>query len=116
MILIKVNIKLTVERLEAVTTALRIYLMSQNHIYANGKAANDPDETLRFQLALRLAEKLGKKLMEKRLNPPAKKEFSIKLRYEYIYILHKALSQTSTRDDRMDVYLRDIIYQTDRLL
>jgi len=116
MILIKIPIKTNTKQLEAIVSALRYRLLSQPEIMVNGKSVdNDREKTFHYQLTLKLAEKLSRKLMDKKLNPGKKKEFTIKLNYPEAYTLYNVLFEVETPPE-IALYNRSIFSQLDKML
>lgn len=115
MILIKIPLKMNITQLEAIVSALRYRLVSKPSIMVNGKSEDSREQTLYYQMTLKLTEKLAKQLVNKQLNPTKKKEFKLKLNYPEAYTLYNVLFEVET-PEHISIYIRNVFNQLDKLI
>ena len=107
---------MTVSRLEAVVSLLRLYLMQSNEAFTNGKVNGSRKDTLMYQVVLKLTDKLIRKLADKKLALAKPKPFKVKLHYHEAYFLLQALSIVDYPDAPTAVHTDTIIMQLDKQL
>jgi hypothetical protein len=115
MIIIKIPIEFTIQRLEAVTDIIRLYLM-QSGAFVNGKINGSRKSTMKYQVILKLTDKLVRKLTDKKLAPAKSKTFKIRLHYHEAYFLFDVLINSETLNTESAVYIDTIIRQLDQQL
>jgi len=116
MIIIKIPIEVNKYKLEAVIHGLKTYLMVQADAYTNGKTAGDRYDTMKYQIALKLTDKLLRKLTDKKLNPGKKDSFKIKLLYHEAMVMLDVLQNFETSNTDARVATNQVIAQLDKQL
>ena len=116
MIIIKIPIRFTTARLEAVVGVLRLYLMQHTGAYTNGKVNGSRKDTLMYQVVLKLTDKLIRKLSDKKLTSAKDKDFKVKLNYCEAYFLFVVLLNTEQLETQIVVHIDTIIGQLDKQL
>ena len=116
MIIIKIPVEVNKYKLEAVIHGLKTYLLVQADAYTNGKTAGDRYDTMKYQIALKLTDKLLRKLTDKKLNPGKKDSFKIKLLYHEAMVMLDVLQNFETSSPDARVAIEQVIYQLDKQL
>ena len=116
MIIIKIPVEVNIYKLEVIIHGLKTYLMLQADAFTNGKTAGDRYDTMKYQIALKLADKLLRKLTDKKLNPAKKDRFKIKLLYHEALVLMNVLQDITMANTDDQVAANHIIAQLDKNL
>jgi hypothetical protein len=116
MIIIKIPIEVTTYKMEAILHGLKTYMVSGFDAFSNGKTAGDRYDTMVYQVALKLTDKLIRKLYDKKLQPTKKETFKIKLPYHEALILLNVLQDTAIGNTDLQIAINQVIEQLDKQL